>query len=82
MAIVKIFFPANAGLFISEKGFSGIGIFFDSVTIGMHLMEPKGKDVLGLWNIPFGIVSGFLLVTGGNFLALKLGKIGKKLFGG
>jgi len=81
MAIVKIFFPANAGLFISEKGLGGIGIFFDSSAIGIDIMEPRGKDVLGLWNIPFGIISGFLLVTAGNFLTLKLGKIGKKLLG-
>lgn len=57
-AILKPFFPANIGLWISRHG----------LVLGAELQRPHGQELLGWWIIPYGLGVGLAFILGTTVL--------------
>lgn len=57
-AILKPFFPADVGLWISRHG----------MVLGAELPRPHGQELLGWWIIPYGLGVGLAFILGTTVL--------------
>jgi phosphotransferase system glucose/maltose/N-acetylglucosamine-specific IIC component len=69
MAILKLFFPKNVGLFIYNSGGVAFGVIGDPTNVR--------REILGYWIIPIGIVLSLLIYLFLTRLLREL-KIAKK----
>ncbi len=68
VAVLKPFHPETAGLWLLPNGSDGVVI---SVRLGFGIVPASGRELLGWWIVPIGLVAGCALVTLTTLLALR-----------